>query len=219
MPADRQTWAACRQAYEAGAATVTDIALQIGVTHQAVSKRARKEQWRAPGAIVDRRPLDRLPPIPSTVATAATPAAVVNAAAEAATETQGRRSLADVDWSQQAAVEAAAAGLTAAALRQRLILELRDNRMQDPVTGEVRTRLADYRMIRSLGETYKVFIQAAQLLTGDATERVAPSLDPEDRRARLLTVLQSIATRRAEAIEATATDDPDEDADDDPAEP
>jgi len=183
-----------------GAATVTDIARQLDVSHQAVSKRAKQEQWAEPGTRrSDGNPLAGL--LPVEVQDAKTPGEAVARSAEAAAQPQQVPS-----WNERMPIEASAAGLTAAVLRQRLMQELRLNERIPLPDGTVQILTASPAMVRALSESYKVFIQGAQLLSGEATDAVTV-LSPEDRQARLMQVLASIANRKTAAIEAEATED------------
>lgn len=173
MPPLPESWKAARLGYEQGEHGIAEIARHLGVSHQAVSKRRLAEKWAEPAQLAT-------PAVPAQQAPAQLP-----------------------QWSERVEVEAAAAGLTAAALRGRLVMELNANPMVDPATGERIYRPTNPQMVRALSESYATFVKVAQLLTGEQTESVGVTLDPEDRRMRMMEIL---AKARQRAIETTADD-------------
>lgn len=218
MSATPDAWQAARRAFEAGAASVSDIARDLGVSHQAVSKRRNRERWHDPADGVDRRndderALDAL--MPARVApppqaptgpyserddipapdTPPTPPPPATGASGAPGDTTAIGT-----WVQRAATEATAAGLTAAAIRMRLLADIRD-----------RNRPLDAPTVRALSQAYGIFIDRAQLLAGDPTTILgAATLTAEDRQARVIAIVAEAARRReaaaAAAIETTASE-------------
>lgn len=180
VPPLPDSWEAARLAYEQGAHGVAEIARQLGVSHQAVSKRRTAEGWADPPQVA-----------PPTVNGAPAP-------------------VQPPSWAERVPVEAAAAGITAAVLRQRLVMELNANPFVDPETGERIYRATNHLMVRALSDSYATFVKVAQLLSGEQTEQVGVVLNPEDRKLRLLEVLARVKER---AIETTSTEAPEANGD------
>lgn len=183
MPAPTESWRAARDAYESGAASVSDIARALNVSHQAVSKRRSSENWSEPAE-------NSTPPSLNPLDASGTPIALNSPVVEAV-QAAGElaRSSRTPSWSERAPTEASGAGLTAAMIRQRLIKELR----QDILSPS---------NVRALSSAYKDFVSMAQLMTGEATERATVTLAPEDRAAKLRELLG-----KHFPIETTAVDD------------
>lgn len=183
MAASPESWRAARDAYESGAATVSDIARALDVSHQAVSKRRAGEAWAEPSE-------NTVPPAINPLDATATPSVLSSSVREAiqAAGDIGRASRVPT-WNERAPIEASGAGLTAAVIRQRLNKELKEDKMS-PAN------------VRALASAYKDFVSMAQLMAGEATERSTVTLAPEDRAARLRELLG-----RHFPIETTATDD------------
>jgi hypothetical protein len=170
----REEWVAARAAYEAAEATQAELAASLGVSRQAVNARAAREAWRTP---TERAPVPTPNPVPGAPATVA----------------------AQLDsWHDRAPGEAAAAGIGAAIVRRR-ILEL----VRDPAPPEAsRQRQAEAATIRALAEAYKAFIATAQMLAGEP--ETATILTPEERAARLRTLVHQIAERSGRDVAAPA---------------
>lgn len=178
-PPDAERLERAKQAFEGGM-TLRDTGKLLGVSQETIRRWATSHGWKAPEIVMGK---DRLPkPVPTTEEIEAARMRAEKAAQEARTR-----------WATRRASEADAAGITAGAIRQKLLLT---------IEAENRTKgctLEQANAGRALALAYANFVDRAQVLSGEMPVR-GRSADDEPRGPRPTDPRAMVAAGRERAL-------------------